>query len=252
MKDFSVLIIAKDEEDRIRKALESVKWASEIVVVVDDRTYDKTAEVARQFTDKVFIHPWEGFVGSKIFGLQKTTNDWVLWLDADEVVSPELSESIRETPSDSSCAAFYTLIRSQFMDQWMKCWSRPQDKHVRFFRKSKVNFAKSLVHERLVIAGEIGRLEGTIDHYPVLSLSQHLDKINLYSTLSARQMHRQGVKFRFWQLVYYPIFNFLKAFLWRQGFRDGWRGFILNVLYACNTFLDYLKLWELERMQVHT
>lgn len=243
----TTFIIARDEENRISKSLESVKDLGEIVVVIDERTTDKTADAARQFTPNVFIHPWEGFVRAKMFALSQITTDWVLWLDADETVTAQFKEDLKKISGGDIHSAFYTPIHSYFMDKYIKSWSRPQDKHVRLFRKSKVRFNESLVHERLIIEGGIGKIGGWINHYPVQSISQHLDKIDRYSTLAAEQMRRNQVEFHFWQLIYYPVLNFLKAFIWRGGWRDGWRGFILNVLYGYNTFLDYLKLWELQK-----
>lgn len=272
MKNLACLIIAKDEEDRIGRVLESVKWIPEIVVVVDDRTTDKTEEIARKYTPQIYRRQWDGFVGMKKFGLSKITAPWVLWLDADEVITSELEESIRELPENPGYDTFQVNIKSQFMGQWMKCWSRPQDRHVRLFRKDKVGFDESLVHEKLEIRRQktenrrqiledgrekterlgsldnVGSLKGCIEHYPVRNLSHMLDKINNYSTLAAQQMHQNGIRFHYWQLFWYPALNFFKAFLWRDGWKDGWKGLILNTLYAWNTLLDYLKLWELQRV----
>jgi glycosyltransferase involved in cell wall biosynthesis len=243
----SVIIIAKNDEERIERALESVKFSDDVIVVVDDRTTDKTEELAKSYTSKTYVRKWEGFGPQRTFAVSKTKHDWVLWIDSDEAVTKELRESIEKLPESPSFSAFRIGILSEFMNKWMYySWSPVRDRHIRLFNKQKCKFDKSNVHEKLVVDGEIGYIEGLLEHRTFKGMNKHVDKVNLYSTLAAQDLFHRGVIFQWWQLIYHPTYAFLVSYFKRQGFRDGLRGFVLCSMYAFNTFLDYVKLWELK------
>jgi len=241
----SVFIPTLNEEDRLGRCLASLDWAGE-VVVVDSGSRDGTVEVAKSFGASAVHHAWEGFSRQKEFALTQCRNDWALWLDADEEVSPDLADAIRRVFSGAPVAAdgFAVARRTVYLGKPLRFGGWYPDWKVRLFRRDRVRFDGKSVHESAVVEGRIERLDGDLLHYSYRDLSHHLEKINVYSTLWAREAAGR-VTPRPWDLLVHPPAKFVKAYLLRLGFLEGWRGLVVALLGAHYVAMKYAKLREL-------
>lgn len=246
MDPVSVIVITRDEERNIRECLESVRWASEIVVV-DAGSTDKTMEIARSFTKKVYERPWEGYGEAKNFALLQCTNQWVLWLDADERVSPRLRADIQASVKrNDPVVAGYSMPRMAFfLGKWIKHCGWYPGRVVRLFRASAAKFTTSKVHEQVIVQGKVLELAGDIYHFTDPDLKHYFTKFNKYTTLAAEEAVRQGKRSNVLDLLGRPVWSFIKMYIIKRGFLDGLQGFILCVVSALYVFVKYAKIWEL-------
>ena len=246
MATLSVIVITKNEEHNIVDCLESVRWANE-VVVVDGGSDDKTVELARQHSQKVFIKPWEGYAASKNFALKQCTGDWILWLDADERVTKELGEEIQTLLKQgaTSLTGFEVSRRAFFLGKWIRHCGWYPGYVLRLFRRGAGRWSEKKVHEHLEIEGKTGRLNSDLLHYTDPNLWHYFDKFNRYTSLAAEELATNREPFRIRQLLVRPVWLFLKMYFLKLGFLDGVHGFILCVLSSCYVFTKYAKLWEL-------
>ena len=243
----SIVVITLDEEDHLRRCLESVAWADEIVVV-DAESRDKTVQVAREFTDRVISRPWAGFATQKNFAVEQTTGDWVLSLDADEEASPELREEIAAAIADpQACDGYAIRRRNVFLGQWIRHGGLYPDWQVRLFRRGRGRFAERAVHESVSVTGPVGRLRGHLVHRSYDGVSDFVERANRYSSLAAEQLIRDGRRVRAGELVLRPLGRFLSMYLVKRGFLDGRRGLLLASLYAYYVFMRSAKVWEVTR-----
>jgi len=243
----SVVIIAKNEAARIEQCLASVAWADEIVVV-DSGSTDDTCEIARRYTDKVFTVPWRGFGPQKQAAVELAAHDWVLNVDCDERVTPELAGEIHRLLASALPHAAYSIPRRTFLGkkEIRHCGWYP-DRTIRLFDRRKARFSDSLVHEHVVAAGEVGECREHLMHYSFAGLAPLLEKLNLYSDLSARQMHERGRRSSLLDLTVRPAAAFVRIYFVRAGILDGVEGLVVAVTTAMLTFAKYAKLRELER-----
>ncbi len=248
MAKLSVIVITLNEERNIRECLESVKWADE-VIVVDSQSKDRTVEIAREFTEKIFVIEWKGYGETKNFALSKVTNDWALWLDADERVPKELAEEIRQTIQTSARNAFEVARRAYFLGKWIKHCGWYPGYVVRLFKKDSAKFNQSLVHEKVEFSGTIGRLNNDLLHFTDENLFHYFSKFNNYTSLAAQEMKRAGKTFSLYDVLVRPPFLFFKMYVLRLGFLDGIHGLILSAASAAYVFVKYGKLWELWRQK---
>lgn len=248
MEKVSVVVIVYNEEDNIGSCLESVKWADEIVVV-DDLSSDATIEIARRYTDLIFERKLDGYGIQKNFGIGKTTNNWILNIDADERVTPELSGEIRALlGAEGSLPAGYELPYKVFFgNQWIRHGGWFPEYHLRLFRKDKGRFKERLVHEGVEVSGPVGRLHHFVEHYTYRSISDFIMRMDRYSTLSAAAYCKEGRRVGWLETAFRAWFTFLQMYILKRGFMDGGVGFQLAVLYSAYTFTKYAKLRELSR-----
>lgn len=243
----SVVIITKSEERNIEDALISVRDFEDIVVL-DAFSEDRTVEICKKYTDRVFQHEWMGYAKQKQMAVNLAKKQWVLILDADERVSPELKSEIEEKIKDNSFDGFYIPRKSFFLGKWIKHSGWWPDYTLRLFKKEVSYVEQREVHERVVVRGPVGYLKNPIFHYTYRSISEYINKMEIYSTLSAKEIlfkkPNPSSFFLLSKMVINPIFTFLNMFFLRQGFIDGIHGFILAVLYSFYTFLKYVKVWE--------
>jgi glycosyltransferase involved in cell wall biosynthesis len=240
----SVVVITLNEEDRIRECLASVAWADEIIVV-DAGSGDKTVAIAREYTDHVVINPWEGFAAQKNFGIDRATGDWVLSLDADEQVEPALHEEITAVLASPGAHTGYRIARRNIMwGRWIRHGRLYPDWQLRLFRRGRGRFVDRAVHESVTVDGSVGRLTTALLHKSYRDASDFLRRAERYSTLAAEEWTRSGRSFHPIQLVTAPLGRFLSMYVVHGGFLDGWRGFLLAVLYAYYVFVRSAKIWE--------
>ncbi len=246
--ELAVIIVARDEEDRIEKCLRSVLWAGERVVVVDDSTSDATAKRAAPLATEVLIRPWEGFVASRQFALSRTRAPWILWLDADEAVSPELARSIRKAVRDPRDRAAFRIRRlNHYMGRVVRHGAWSGDRVVRLFRRDRAEFRGRLVHESLSIEGGVGELEGPLHHTSYRDLTHHWRKMGEWADLWCAQSIRDGKSASLLDPLVRPGIRFLKGYILKGGFLDGRAGLVLAVMDSVYVALKYARLLD-ERM----
>jgi glycosyltransferase involved in cell wall biosynthesis len=243
----SVTVITWNEEERLRRCLESVAWADEIVVV-DAGSHDKTIEIAREFTDHVVVRPWPGFAAQKNFAVAQASGAWILSIDADEEVTPELRDEIDTIRRGASAAAGYSVPRRNiFWGAWVRHGGLYPDWQLRLFRRGHGRFVERAVHESVEIDGPVARLRGALVHRSYRSVAEFMDRANRYSSLAADDLVRHGRRVGVEQLVLRPLGRFLGMYVARAGFLDGWRGLLLASLYAYYVFIRSAKAWERAR-----
>lgn len=241
----SVAIITKNEEKNIRDALESVKDFEEIVIV-DSFSDDRTVELCREYTDKIFQIEWKGFAKQKQFAIDKVTLPWVLVLDADERVTESLKREIVEAIMAKDIDGYFIPRKNFFLGKWIKHSGWWPDYTLRLFKRDKGKMKEREVHEKIVIDGRADYLKEPILHYTYQSIEEFIRKMQRYSTLSAMEFLRKNPsKYMILiKMIFAPVFTFFKMFILRLGFLDGIRGFILAVFYSFYSFLKYAKSWE--------
>lgn len=251
VEKLSVVIIAGNEEKNIKDCLESVKWADEIVVI-DSESMDRTREIAGLFTQNVFIKKWEGFAEQRKFSLEKASCNWVLSIDADERVSPELKIEIDEVLKRSSRKSGYRIPRENyFLNKIIKSCGWYPDYQMRLFDKNAASVTNRKVHEGFEVNGETGYLTSHIIHYTHQNITETIKKINEYSYLQALEK-KNGKKVKAINLILNPIAAFLNHFISRRGFKDGVYGLMVSLIHALTNLLTYMKTWELQNNKTDT
>lgn len=246
MPDLSAVIITRNEEDNIARCLESLKIADEIIIV-DSGSSDRTIEIAGSMGAEVLSHPWSGYGPAKREGVKRAGGPWILSLDADEVLTPELAEEINKVMHNGSDrVGYYVKRKTSFLGRWIYHSGWYPDYVLRLFLKSRGNFDNAVVHEKVVIDGPTGYLNGELLHYSYKTLEQYFDKFNVYTTLGARDLFRQGKRCGLIALTIKPAASFIKHYFTKMGFLDGLEGFVISLLSAASVFVKYLKLKEFE------
>lgn len=243
--NISAVVITYNEERNIVDCLESIKWINEIVIV-DANSQDKTAEVCRKFTNKIFQRPWPGFGLQKNFGIEQTTSDWILIVDADERVPVALRDDILEAIRQPGNNIGYHIPRRNFWyGKWIRWAGMYPDYQLRLFKKSAGRYNDVAVHENLILNGLKGYLKNPMDHITERRLSDHMKKFMQYTTLAAEEKAKRQRKASILDLALNHVVTFIKSYFIRQGFRDGIHGLIVSVLAGMYTFVKYAKLWEM-------
>jgi glycosyltransferase involved in cell wall biosynthesis len=245
----SAVLIAQDEERLLQDALASVAFCDE-VVLVDSGSSDRTREIARSHGARVVVNaPWPGFVAQRAFAVSTARHDWVLALDADERVSPGLREEIQALRRDGFQAAGYRMPRAAlYLGRWIRATDWYPDWQVRLFDRTRAGWQGDLVHESVTVRGKVGRLKGLLEHHPYVDLSDHLLKIDAYTTLWARQAHAAGRHTNLADVFANASWAFFRNYVLKRGFLRGGAGLIVSVLNTHYTFVKLAKLRELERL----
>src|SRR5438093_3934968 len=243
------ITITKNEESNIRACLESLKWVDEIVVV-DACSTDRTVELAQRFTDKIFVRPWPGYGPQKNFGIEQAAADWVLIVDADERVTPELQIEIRKLialPRNDEISAYRVPRRNYYYGRWVRWGGAYPDYQIRLFRKGYARYNDVQIHENLVVKGSVGTLVGHLDHFTERQIEDHFRKFGTYTTLAAQEKLKQVKRVGWSDLLIQPLVITFKTYFIKQGLRDGVHGLILSVFAGMFTFVKYSKAWDLLR-----
>lgn len=248
----SVVISAYNEEKNIRECLESVKDMADEIVVVDNNSRDKTAEIASKFTKKVYEqenNP-EKIDLQKNFGFEKATGDWILSLDADERVTAELAEEIKLVLNDDlNVNGFWLPRKNIIFGKWIKSDMWWPDYQLRLFKKGKGKFGKNSVHTALTVDGETEKLINFLHHENYTSVFQYIDKLNNYTSIEAENLADDGYKFNWLDGIRFPVDDFVKTFFLQKGFGDGLHGLVLSFLQAFYMEIVFAKLWEKHKFE---
>jgi len=246
----SVAIVALNEEANIARTLESVRWADEIVLV-DSGSTDRTRDIALQYGAKVVVEPWRGHVAQKNYALELCTQAWVLALDADEEVSPDLAKEIREVLASADPLNGYWIPRKNlFLGRWIRFGGFYPDPKVRLFRRGEGYSTGHDPHDRyeLKTGRAVGRFKNPLIHYAYPTLSYYLEHMNSYSSLGAKLAVAQGHHgFSVVNIVVRPILTFGYNYFIRLGFLDGREGLLLHLYHSVYVSWKYAKAWELAR-----
>jgi glycosyltransferase involved in cell wall biosynthesis len=241
----SVTVITKNEAADLGAALESVQWADEIVVV-DSGSSDDTVAIARRFTDRVVVRDWEGYAAQKNLAAALARHDWILSLDADERVTAALADDIRRALAEAPVHRAYRIPRVTWhLGRWLRSTDWYPDWQLRLYDRTAARWTGAYVHEAVMVDGSIGVLHGELQHFAYRDIADHLETINRYTTLAARQMHDSGRRAGLLRLAGHPPLAFLRNYVARGGFRDGTVGFIVSAMNAYYVFLKFAKLREL-------
>jgi glycosyltransferase involved in cell wall biosynthesis len=248
MAKLSVIIITKNEADNIRACIESVAWADEIIVV-DSGSSDDTVDICRELGAKVYVHDWQGFGVQKNRALSYASHEWVFSIDADERVTSELRASIEAAlaHSDGEYDVYEISRLSSYCGRFMRHSGWYPDHIVRLFKRHAAHFSEDLVHERLLVEGKAGQLDGELLHYSFENIEDVLRKVNHYSSAGAAMMQRRGRQASLPGAVLRGLWSFFRTYFLRAGFLDGREGFMLAVSNAEGTYYRYLKLMLLNK-----
>jgi glycosyltransferase involved in cell wall biosynthesis len=246
MPPVTAIVITKNEAASIADALTSVAWADE-VIVVDAESTDDTAAIARTFTERVIVRPWNGYIEQKNHAAALATHDWIFSLDADERVTTPLRDEIRSVLGTQPQAAGFRMPRVSFyFGRWIRTTDMYPDYQLRLYDRRRARWDGMYVHESVRADGPVEYLTIELQHYPYRDLSEHLLRMDRYTTLAARQMHAQGNRASFLQLVIHPKMAFLRNYILKGGFRDGTAGLVISLVNSFYVFLKLAKLWELD------
>lgn len=242
----SIILLARDEADRIGPCLDSAAWADEVVVVVDAATTDDTADICRAAGAKVTVQAWQGFSAQWQTALDAATCDWIFMMASDERMTPELASAIRAAVPTSDCTGYEVPIGNLFWGRVLRC--RYPDFHLRLFRRGAGHISKREVHEGWEPddpAAKIGRLHGDLIHDSYRDLSHYMQKMLAYAELGARQIVKTRKIRSIRPAILNSLVNFLKYQVLKGGFRDGAAGLVYNVAHSIYVFHKYAKAYEL-------
>lgn len=241
----SVCMISGAEAHRIRPTLESVAdWAAEIVIVLNADVSDGTEEIARQFGAKIFREPWKGHIKQKNSAAEKATQPWILGLDCDEVVSPQLKAEIltlfQQTGVMKTAYSFPRL--TFFLGRWIRHGDWYPDRKTRLWQKGQAVWSGVDPHDKLVVQGETGRLKGDLLHYTAETMDIQIAKISTYSNGFVRDVLEKNKHVTMFDIGIRPIWRFVRAYIIRLGFLDGWQGYYIAWMTAFSSLTRYAKV----------
>ena len=243
----SVTIITLNEAEHIAAAIDSARWADE-VLVVDSGSTDGTADIARGSGAVVLCREWSGYVDQKNYAAARASNDWIFSLDADERITPALAAEVRALVASEPPLRAYRLPRVAYhLGRWVRTTDFYPDYQTRLYDRRAARWRGQYVHESVAADGAVGQLRHELEHYSFRNLRDQLDRINRYTTLAARQMHESGRRSGPIHLLVHPPAAFLRNYVLRRGILDGTAGLTISLMNAYSVFLKFAKLWELQR-----
>jgi len=246
---FSAFVITYNEQDGIRDCLESVKWVDELVIV-DSYSEDATVEICREYTDRIIQREFAGYVAQTRFAFEQTTGEWVVWLDADEVLTPEAQREIVrrfEAPDGPGCDGFTFPRKTYFIDRWITHSGWYPQRKLRLLRREVARIGGDEPHPEAAVAGEVMDLDGGILHlsYPG-GFQEMATRSAVFASRAAKARFEAGKRASRVSMVLKPPLEFVKKYVFRLGLLDGLPGLAIAVGSAYYRFMRELKLWELE------
>lgn len=247
----TAIVITLNEEANLVRALESLAWADEIIVV-DSESRDRTVEIARRFTSRVIVRRWPGYSAQKNFAAEQASHDWIFSLDADEAVSAELRgeiEALRQA-AEPAVAGFEMPRLTFYLGRWIRHSGWYPDHKLRLYDRRRARWVGDYVHEGVAVDGATARLAGDLLHFTVEDASAHHLRIDRYTGLAAEQARAKGKRASLASIIFSPPLTFVRSYVFKLGFLDGLQGYAIARFAAHYAFLKNLKLWEL-RNQKH-
>ncbi|MBI3545207.1 MAG: glycosyltransferase family 2 protein [Gammaproteobacteria bacterium] len=240
----SAIIITRDVANQLADCLQSVRFADEILVV-DSGSTDTTAQVAQSHGARVLHQDWLGYGKQKQFAVKRAAHDWVLCLDADERVSPELAHRIQDALRAPAFFAYDMPRCNRFMGRWLRHGEGYPDPNLRLFHRAHAQWSDDTIHEHVLTIEPVGRLDGDLLHASETSLAEYLDKQNRYTTLQAEKFFATGKRVTVARLIFSPLARFIKFYFLRRGLLDGVPGLVHICIGCFNSFMKYAKLMQL-------
>ena len=244
----AAVVITKNEEHNIGACLASLRWVHDLIVV-DACSIDRTVEIARDYTHRVFIRPWPGYGPQKNYALDQATADWVLIVDADERVTDSLREEVWQVLADGppgDLAGYEIPRRNFFYGRWIASGGLYPDFQIRLFRRTAGRYDDDiLLHERLHLRGRIGRMTSPLDHHSMPSIGAHVKKMRRYTTLGAQEKLKIRSRVTAVDLAGNHLATIVRTYAMRGGYRDGVHGVIVALFAGMHTFVKYAKSWEM-------
>ncbi len=254
MTRLTVVISAFNQEGKVKACLESIQKLADEIIFIDNSSTDKTPQIAKDYTSKIFVKENNPMLNvNKNFGIGKAVEDWVLYLDGDEVVTPELKEEIKmiTRPSTSLRAeGFFIPRRNIIFGKWIKHTGWYPDYQLRLFKRGKGKFPAVHVHEMIEVAGNVGHLKNDLEHPNYETISQFLFKmINLYTPNEAQVLLKNGYQFNWLDVLRMPAREFINRFFAQKGYQDGLHGLTLSLLMAFYHLIVVIRVWEVEKFK---
>ncbi len=243
--ELSVTIITLNEERNLPKCLESLGFVDEIIVV-DCGSIDKTVEIAKKYKAKVYHRAFDNFADQKNWAAEKATGNWVLSVDADEVIPNTLASEIKSAIVSEEFEGYLIPRRNFIFGAEIKYSRWSPDRHIWLWKKEKGKWVGD-VHEEVQVDGKVGMLKNAKLHYQDTTISEFIKSNNKYSELQAKEMLKNGAKFSLFRMFWDAKFEFLLRYVYKKGFLDGWRGFILSYIMALYKMMVWVKVWEAGR-----
>ncbi|MDI7260473.1 MAG: glycosyltransferase family 2 protein [Thermodesulfobacteriota bacterium] len=241
----SVYVLTFNNHRTIERCLRSLHWAEELVVV-DSGSTDGTYEVCQHYTEKLYQKEFQGHRDQYQYAADLTTCEWIMFVDADEEVPPELVEEIRRELDGGAKDrdGFFVYRRTYYLGRWIRYGGWYPDGEIRLYRRHKGRWEGGL-HAKVAVDGKVSTLKNQYLHYTYRDISDQIQTIDKYSRIAAEDMAQRGEKFTFFKLLFHPPFRFIKEYLFKFGFRDGFPGLVIIVSTMFYVFIKYAKLWEL-------
>jgi glycosyltransferase involved in cell wall biosynthesis len=247
-----VVLAIRNEEKNIRECLEHLEWADE-VIVVDDMSTDNSVKICREYTQKIISHDCKDSISdNRNLGIKESSGDWILQLDADEVITPELAQEMRQAVNDARYIAYRIPRKNYFLGKWIRGCGWYPDANIRLFKKGAAWWPPE-IHDVLHIREEekVGNLKNAMIHYSYRSLQQYFEKFNRYTTRLAQEEYEKGHRVNsvnfFLCFILKPLYWVLRKYFLQAGFRDGFWGFFISCSSGLVIFFTHAKLWEMQK-----
>jgi glycosyltransferase involved in cell wall biosynthesis len=252
MIKLSVVIITYNEDKNIERCLQSIQEIADEVIVVDSFSTDKTKIICEQYQVDFSCHTFEGHIEQKNYALSLAQHQWVLSLDADEALSEAMSQFILDFKHQPDADGYSFNRLNNFCGQWIKHCGWYPDKKLRLFNKEKGHWGGTNPHDKVMMDknAKIKHIEADILHYSFYSVEQHIDQINKFSTIKAKAAFNKNKRFYWFKLFVFPLFKFIRAYLIKLGFLDGFLGFIISYNTAYSEYLKWIKLRLLRKQNL--
>jgi glycosyltransferase involved in cell wall biosynthesis len=244
----TALLITFNEEEFIRDYISSMDFVDELIIV-DSFSTDKTSDIIKEFPHvKLYQRKFDDFSSQKNYAIEKALNDWIIFFDADEVITKSLKAEIIKTVSNETEEVAYWIYRTTiYMGKEIRYSGLQNDKVIRLFRKEFCRYNGKLVHEEIEAKGNVGFLKNKMKHYSYKGIDSIIAKRNKYAQLQAETLFKKGKKPNAFHFLVKPAFRFFKHFVLKRGFLDGFQGFMISFVYSYTVFMRYVKLWLLNR-----
>ena len=248
MTKLSAVIITKNEAHIIANTLQSLAGITDNIVIVDNGSTDNTINICQQFNAHIICTDWKGYGETKNIGIDAAKYDWILGIDADEVIDEELKKAILQIDFSEEKNIFEMKFKNFFCNKWIRFGEWSGDKHIRLFNRKQVRWNNAAVHESLIFPVDTKKVslkKGSILHYTTNSFDEHVEKTIRYAKQNAEKYFKQGKKANIVKLYLSPFFTFIKYYIFKLGFLDGWYGFLIAKNTAWYTYLKYKFLKEM-------
>ena len=246
MTKITAIIPTLNEEERIKNSLKSAEFADE-VIVIDSFSSDSTVEIVKQSGATLLQRKFDDFSSQKNFAIDQASNDWIVWIDADEILTIELQKEIREVIENANqLVGFYVYRKFFFKGKRMRYTGTQNDRLIRVFNRKYCRY-EGKVHEKIKTDGKLGVLQNKILHYSYISFDRYIMKLNHYSALKAEELYEKGVMVTPYHIIIKPIIRFIKHYIVKLGFLDGFHGFIISFILSYGVLVRYIKLWNLKQ-----